>query len=324
MRDYFYEIKMKTFLAKDFIQTREGLVFAVVETGLEQGRVLCFLRYVNKSGQWVKVDTEQANRLLADQFPQYRYFSPSKDVFLHAVSLDDVCHHYQPRRRLREIINVAKPNSSVIKDLIGLVGVLEAQGLPVSQLGVTGSILLGCHNSASDMDVVIYDRATFMTAREIISSFHKAGIAPLTVEAWQASFKRRACELTFAEYCWHERRKFNKGLFAGRKFDISYVAENVEEYPVRYKKQGAVKLTATIVKSDKAFDHPAIFVIDHPEIKEICCYTPTYTGQAEKGERVTVSGFLEQDEKGQKRIVVGSSREAAGEYLKVISHDQTS
>jgi hypothetical protein len=37
-----------------------------------------------------------------------------------------------------------------------------------------------------------------------------------------------------------------------------------------------------------------------------------------------VSGFLEQDEKGQKRIVVGSSREAAGEYLKVISHDQTS
>ena len=81
MRDYFYEIKMKTFLAKDFIQTREGLVFAVVETGLEQGRVLCFLRYVNKSGQWVKVDTEQANRLLADQFPQYRYFSPSKDVF---------------------------------------------------------------------------------------------------------------------------------------------------------------------------------------------------------------------------------------------------
>jgi hypothetical protein len=240
------------------------------------------------------------------------------------VSLDDVCHHYQPRRRLREIIDVAKPDSSVIKDLIGLVGVLEAQGLPVFQLGVTGSILLGCHNSASDMDIVIYDRETFQAARRVISSHHETGLSLLTSAAWRESFKRRACALTFAEFCWHERRKFNKGLFAGRKFDISYVAENVEEYPVRYKKQGAVKLTATIVRSDKAFDHPAIFVIDHPEIKEICCYTPTYTGQAEKGERVMVSGFLEQDEKGQKRIVVGSSREAAGEYLKVISHDQTS
>jgi predicted nucleotidyltransferase len=324
MRDYFHEIKMKTFLAKDFIQTQEGLVFAVVETGLEQGRALCFLRYVNKSGQWVKVDTEQANSLLAEQFPQYCYFSPSKDAFLHAVPINRVCYHHQPRQRLRQIIEGSTPGSPVLNDLIGLVDVLETQGLAVSQLGVTGSILLGCHTSASDMDLVIYDRATFMAAREIISSFHKAGIAPLTVEAWRASFKRRACELTFAEYCWHERRKFNKGLFAGRKFDISYVAENVEEHTVTYKKQGVVKLTATIVDSDQAFDHPAIFVIDHPEIKEICCYTPTYTGQAVKGERVRVSGFLEQDEKGQKRIVVGSNREAGGEYLKVISDDRTS
>jgi len=312
---------MSVFLAKDFVQTREGLVFAVVETGLEKGRVLCFLRYVKKDNQWVKVNTEQANRLLIEQFPQYRYFSPCKDAFLHAVSLDDVCHHYQPRRRLREIIDVAKPDSSVIKDLIGLVGVLEAQGLPVSQLGVTGSILLGCHNSASDMDIVIYDREIFQAARRVISSYHEAGLSLLTSVAWRESFKRRACALTFAEFCWHERRKFNKGLFAGRKFDISYVSEQAEEHTVRYKKQGAIKLIATIVCSEQAFDHPAVFAIDDPEIKEICCYTPTYTGQAEKGERVMVSGFLEQDENGQKRIVVGSSREAEGEYLKVIDND---
>jgi len=37
------------FYAKDFIETAEGLVFAVVASGIEQGKVLCFLRYVRKS-----------------------------------------------------------------------------------------------------------------------------------------------------------------------------------------------------------------------------------------------------------------------------------
>lgn len=310
---------MVTFLAKDFIQTEEGLVFAVVETGLEQGRILCFLRYIYQKGQWTKVDTEQAGRVIAEDFPQYSFYSLKKDAFLHAVSIERVRYHHRPRQCLQHLINGPSSDSPVINDLIGLILVFENQGISVSQLGVTGSILLGCHNGDSDMDLVIYDRATFMAIREIVSLFHNFGIAPLTMDAWRTSFKRRDCELTFAEYYWHERRKFNKGLFQGRKFDISFVSERVVEQALTYKKYGAIQLTTTIVGSEEAFDHPAIFMIDHPEIKEICCYTPTYSGQAKIGERVKVAGFLEQDEKGQKRIVVGSSREAKGEYLKVIS-----
>jgi predicted nucleotidyltransferase len=34
------------FFAKDFIETAEGLIFAVVERGVEDGKALCFLRYV--------------------------------------------------------------------------------------------------------------------------------------------------------------------------------------------------------------------------------------------------------------------------------------
>ncbi|MEY3107605.1 MAG: hypothetical protein RIT35_1783, partial [Pseudomonadota bacterium] len=44
----------------------------------------------------------------------------------------------------------------------------------------------------------------------------------------------------------------------------------------------------------------------------------TYTGQAVKGETVEVSGLVEQTKEGLKRIVVGSSREAPGEYIKVV------
>jgi predicted nucleotidyltransferase len=37
-----------------------------------------------------------------------------------------------------------------------------------------------------------------------------------------------------------------------------------------------------------------------------------------RGETVEVSGTLEQDQHGVKRMVVGSTREAHGEYMRVI------
>ena len=54
------------FLSKDFIETAEGLRFAVVVNGIEQDKVLCFLRYMHTSEGWLKVDTEQANELLTE------------------------------------------------------------------------------------------------------------------------------------------------------------------------------------------------------------------------------------------------------------------
>jgi hypothetical protein len=36
------------------------------------------------------------------------------------------------------------------------------------------------------------------------------------------------------------------------------------------------------------------------------------------GETIEIAGMLEEDEHGNQRIVVGSSREAQGEYIKVI------
>jgi predicted nucleotidyltransferase len=62
------------FNAKDFIETAEGLIFAVVEEGLEQGRVLCFLRYARHASGWKKYSTGQANSLLKSTFPEYLYY----------------------------------------------------------------------------------------------------------------------------------------------------------------------------------------------------------------------------------------------------------
>jgi len=51
----------------------------------------------------------------------------------------------------------------------------------------------------------------------------------------------------------------------------------------------------------------------------VLCYTATYTGQAEKNEWIEVSGALEIGSDGRQRILVGSTREAKGQFIKVIS-----
>ena len=90
------------FFAKDFIETAEGLIFAVVEQGLEDGKVLCFLRYVLMSSGWNKVATEQANNLLQQQYPDYLHYSPILDAHLHAVDVDRIVKHHQALRHVVE------------------------------------------------------------------------------------------------------------------------------------------------------------------------------------------------------------------------------
>lgn len=40
-----------SYQAKDFVATDQGLIFAVVADGVEDGKVLCFLRYAHRQGQ---------------------------------------------------------------------------------------------------------------------------------------------------------------------------------------------------------------------------------------------------------------------------------
>ena len=67
------------YLPKDFIETAEGLIFAVVSYGPQAGKVGCFLRYVKSGSGWQKIATEAANRLLAKQYPHYLYHSERYD-----------------------------------------------------------------------------------------------------------------------------------------------------------------------------------------------------------------------------------------------------
>jgi predicted nucleotidyltransferase len=306
------------FCSKDFIETNEGLIFAVVAQGTEQGKALCFLRYVKAHAGWKKVTTELANAFLKQYHPDYLHYSSVLDAHLHAVSIDRIVKHHQPKQRLQQIMQANQPDA-IERDLVKLCGLLQKQGLDLSQLGITGSILVGVQKHSSDIDLVCYGRAVFHQCRKINRELIEQGhLQDLNENDWQESYQRRSCELSFADYIWHERRKTNKALINGRKFDLNFIDESRSSNATNYKKCGAIKLQCSVTDDTHAFDYPAEFKIDHEQFDAIVSFTATYTGQAIKGETVEVSGIVEQTQLGVKRIVVGSSREAHGEYIKVI------
>ncbi len=306
------------FFAKDFIETAEGLIFAVVDQGLEDGKALCFLRYALTSSGWKKVATEQANSLLHQQHPDYLHYSPILDAHLHAVAADRIVKHHQPKHRLQRLM-LASRHDAVERDLFRLCELLGQHGLDLAQTGVTGSILVGLQNQSSDIDLVCYGREVFHQCRAITRKLIEQGhLQDLNDQDWRQSYRRRSCALSFDEYVWHERRKCNKAVIDGRKFDLNFIDHDAGSEAVLYQKCGAITLQCKVVDDARGFDYPAEFKIDHQQISAIVSFTATYTGQAVSGEMVEVSGVLEQSEQGVKRIVVGSSREAHGEYIKVI------
>lgn len=306
------------FLPKDFIETADGLIFAVVAHGLENGKARCFLRYVqNETGQWRKVQTNEANQLLAEKFPNYLFQSNEFNAFLHAVLVEKIVKHHQPRQRLNTLLSQSLLDE-IEKDCFQLSTLFEKAGLNLAQFGVTGSLLIGQQKASSDIDVVCYEVATFHQARQVVQVLIEQDLLQnLQPKDWQESYMRRDCDLSFENYVWHEKRKFNKGLINGRKFDLSLVEKSTTEKRF-FTKLGMIKIQTQVTEDNRAFCYPAEFDIAHASIQKIVCFTATYTGQAVKDEKIEVCGQLEQDEFGNQQIVIGSSREARGEYLVVL------
>jgi predicted nucleotidyltransferase len=306
------------YFAKDFIETPEGLIFALVEQGTEQDKVLCFLRYVKENARWKKVGTEQANAFLKNHYPDYLHYSPVLDARLHAVAVPRIVKHYQPKQRLQQIIQAHAPDA-VEQDLVELCELFQQHGLDLTCMGITGSILADVQNPASDIDLVCYDRAVFHQCRALTRQLIEQGrLQELADINWQHSYERRCCALSLPEYVWHERRKGNKAVINGRKFDIGFIEYAPRSEAIKYQKEGTVTLQCRVIDDTHAFDYPARFTIDHAHIPTVLSFTATYTGQAVSGETIEVSGTVERTAQGDQRIIVGSSREAQGEYIKVI------
>ena len=306
------------YLARDFVETGEGLFFAVVANSTEEKRLLAFLRYVREGESLRKVATAEANHLIGNLHPGYLFYSSLRDVDLHGIPLSKIHRHHQPRVRAAALSESEAPDP-VERKAGRVIARFGDAGIPLSRFGVTGSLLLDAHTERSDIDIVVYDREAFFKVRETIREATEGGdFDPLDADLWEDAFDRRAPSLSLEEYIWHERRKHNKLVIDGTKVDVSLVTTGTSRKVVRWRKVEKMEIRAEVTDDRETFDYPARFTIRHPEIPEIVSYTNTFTGQARRGETILACGWRERSEHGDLRLLVGTSREADGEFIKVV------
>jgi len=312
-------------LPRDYVTTVEGLVFAVVDFGQEEGRIISFLRYQQipeaeltavSPRRYRKLSTSEADALLSRSCPQYHYRSERRDTSLHGVPAESICRHWSAREGLVDLMHAEGTNRFQRAARKAVIQLIDG-GIQRKNLGISGSLLLGAQGEGSDIDLVCYDNDDFQRARQLLAG--RSGIfKPLTTDHWRQAFERRGGELTFAEYCWHERRKHNKAMVEGIKLDIDLVVPSSETDSSHWRKKERVQLRVQVTEDRFGFHYPARWTIDHPSIDEVLCFSATYSGQAFRGETVDVAGVVECHPSGPTRIVVGHSREAENAYLKVV------
>jgi predicted nucleotidyltransferase len=329
---------------RDFIYTTDDLFFATTTYLHPNDRILSFLRYIPdingdrslNSKKYVKVDSKKAYDFLGTKYPDYLFDCDITGVQMMGVPAEKVKKILRPTERLQEIIE-SEGRNQLLDKVVKLADTFhDHTGLSYEKMGVSGSILPGLYKqNASDIDFVIYG---LKNHRKVMESFAEIKENNGVLEAvgedyWQRLYKKRIVDssLSYDEFRWYETRKHNRGLIDGTLFDILQTRDWDEisgTYgQTRYSPMGTVELECTVSDAIAAYDNPAVYkvedvtILSGPEvpIKEVASYTHTYSGQAVEGERIVARGKLEKvmNETISYRLIVGTTRESVGEYIKL-------
>ena len=297
---------------RDFVRDADNWLYAVAAYDTAGGAG-CVLRYIpDQAGERVdptgtryrKVAFEEAYDLIEKKKPEY-------SGLVHRIPLSDITEILKPEEQLAA---VAARDGQVQR-------FREIFALPDGTFGVTGSRLCGIAYSGSDIDGVVYGK-WFSHAQERLRQGIESGeIEDLDDALWKTVYKKRNPDLGYDEFILHEQRKWNRGQIDGTYFDLLY-SRGYDDLPGFVMRKGEVlgttTIEATVTDDTFAYDSPSIFEVSHPEITRVLSFTHTYTGQAKKRERIEAQGIVEKHG-DQKWLIVGTTREAKGEFIRSLS-----
>jgi predicted nucleotidyltransferase len=300
---------------RDFIITTEGWIFSSADYHHPEG-VRGVLRYIpdpegertNGKINYSKYDFDDAYQYMRTHMPGW-----VKDV--HIIPWEHVDRVLIPSERLLEIWHRDQRIEEIVETLL-------KGGIPIDRIGITGSFLPGLANPESDIDLIVYGPYWFR-ARDIIAEAMDdliSNISHLNDEMWERIYYKRLPEISFDEFKQHELRKGNRGMVAGTYFDLLFVRDwdQITDLPGRGEDIGYRTIQSEVTDSELAFDSPSVYKVDHPEIEYVLSYTHTYAGQVLAGETLEARGMLEKLN-GYQRLVVGTSREPKGEWIRSLT-----
>ena len=300
-----------------------------------------------------KVGSDEAYDYLRKNHPDYLYDCDVTNVEMMGVPIDKVERIIKPENRLYGLKKTLESggdvkNPELISKLMDVSDFFHYMAdIPYENLGISGSILPGLQkDDVSDLDFVVYGLENH---RRAINTFKKyrgrevyieevdkhIKVEGITDDYWDFVYNKRMRDssLTKEEFKWYENRKANRGTINGTLFDI-LATKDYSEITGKwgdtvYEPQGFCEIECDIVSALKAFDNPSVYTIENVEITdgddfdlaEVVSFTHTYAGEVVDGEHAIAKGKVEKvivnGEFSHYRLVVGTTRESIGEYLKL-------
>lgn len=333
-----FTVATKKWLSRDgdtFV-TREGFVLNVFGYEHPEQRVLAFLKYIpsrfkllfnvrllERTWRYGKMELFRAEKLYTAKnyqafleifrrnFPDYVYHCPFRKKDVISTPLTKIKRFYVPSECLQKLRKAEKLDKlqEMTLDFVDLVS--NASKVTFEDLGIHGSIALNMHSTRSDIDIVVYGSRNFRRVENAINKLVNEG-------ALSYVFNNRL----------DAARRF-KGRYQNRVFMYNAVRKP-EEVTTKYGEYTYTPITPVkfqcIVKEDnEAMFRPAIYKIKDyyplgksselskeivPEyvVSMIGCYRNV----ARKGQKIEVSGTLEQVEKVEggdifHQVVVGTA-----------------
>jgi len=340
---------------RDFIETKEGLLFCVTGYLHPPDRYTAYLKYSPATeGKWKGgqiyyrrvLEYYHVGRVsdtityLEQTYPQYVHYCPVRGIKFSMIPRSSVAKYCLPEQRLRQILE--SPGDPLEEEVSALVAELTAcSGIQAGDFGITGSILLGIHNPEfSDIDLLVYGEDNARKLRTALRQGKLANIRLVTgkvLQEWCASVTERF-PLSHAEARYLGRRRWNYGFFSRRYFSIHPARKDheiLEEYGDRcYSERGMARVRAIICDAREALFMPAVYRIRDAELiqgeprlfrgsdrlKEIVSYEGLYRDVADAGQEIEAKGKLESVSGQYYRLVIGTTLLKGEGYIKPISN----
>lgn len=304
-----------------YLETVEGLFFAVKGLVHPPDRFLAVLRYApDPAGERELAGLRyrrlyhfaEQEALLQERFPHYLAFDPVCRATLQSVPRSHIKQVFDPRVRLQQLRGLAG-RDPVAENCVAFADVLQREsGAPPSAFGVSGSVLMGLHRPASDLDMTVYGAEAGWAVRQALQRLFAAGAYPdlnrLDGAGQQTLYAERVTDthMAFEDFVAVERRKVNQGEFRGRPYFLRFVltpAENDEKYgDYLYEPDGRATVLARVIDDRGSLFTPCRYALGAVEflagtpsadLCEIVSFRGRFCEQAAVGDAVRAVGTVE-------------------------------
>ncbi len=287
-----------------FVKTSDNLIFEVKGVVHPHDRIIAYVRYVpNSDSSYRKIyDLREREEYLSNGFLEYVWFSKTHGRVLQAVPHKKIVQVLNPIEHMDQIRNDTSALAKATSNLVDLL--LDNTRIDRTEIGVTGSQLVGVATETSDIDLVVYGEST---CRKFYKRLRKNIDKIPRLERYEGNLLDahvlfRWSDLT--EYQELLRRiegvKILQGVFESHEFFIRLVKlpQDIGEIfgQIVTENLKTREVHCSVISDRNSIFTPCIYQVesmDLPKLKQLVSYRGRFTEQVSSGMSVRAKGRLE-------------------------------